>query len=94
MTKPPRLKTIDKDRRLPRAEYENYRKWLADYQPRCQICNQTADDTHHVLFGAYKDDRTLVSLCRLCHMEAHKDKQQSIEKLLPIANQNWSTYGF
>ena len=92
MTKPTRLKTIDKDRRLSKAKYENYRKWLSDYQPRCQICNEIADDTHHVLFGAYKDDRTLVSLCREHHFKAHKEKKAWEQILLPIAQENWKAY--
>lgn len=92
MTKPTMLKTIDKDRRLSKAEYEKYRTWLADYQPRCQIYNDVADDTHQVLFGAYKDDRTLVSLCRKCHSQAHKDKKSLEHVLLPIARKSWSTY--
>ena len=86
------MKLIDKDRRLSKAEYKKYRTWLADYQPRCQICNDVADDTHHVLFGAYKDDRTLVSLCRKCHEKAHKNKKAWESVLLPIARKNWSTY--
>lgn len=86
------MKLIDKDRRLSKAEYKKYRTWLADYQPRCQICNKIADDIHHVLFGAYKDDRTLVSLCREHHAEAHKDKKAWESVLLPIAHENWEAY--
>ena len=86
------MKTIDKDRRLSKKDYENYRIWLSNYQPCCQICNKIADDTHHVLFGAYKDDRTLVSLCRKHHEEAHKNKKEWEKILLPIANENWEKY--
>ena len=86
------MKLIDKNRRLSKSEYEKYRTWLADYQPRCQVCNRIADDTHHVLFGAYKDDRTLVSLCRRHHQMAHNEKDLFQELLLPIAQENWSNY--
>ena len=86
------MKLIDKNRRLSKTEYEKYRTWLADYQPRCQVCNRIAHDTHHVLFGAYKDDRTLVSLCREHHSQAHKDKKAWESVLLPIAQENWSNY--
>lgn len=86
------MKTIDKDRRLSKKDYENYRTWLSNYQPFCQICNELADDTHHVLFGAYKDDRTLVSLCREHHSDAHRDKKSWEKILLPIANENWEKY--
>ena len=86
------MKLIDKNRRLPKADYDNYREWLAETYQMCQICNQATDDTHHVLFGAYKDDRTLVCLCRECHSQAHKHKTEWQDKLLPIAKENWKNY--
>lgn len=92
MTKPPRIKTINKDRRLSKSAYKKYKEYLADLHFTCQICGEVADDTHHVLFGAYKDDRTLVSLCRKHHEEAHKDKKTWERVLLPIANYNWKIY--
>lgn len=86
------MKGIDKERRLSPKDYKRYIEWLADYQPRCQVCNKCSDDLHHVLFGAYKDDRTLVSLCREHHSQAHKDKRAWEKILLPIAQENWKTY--
>ena len=56
------MKLIDKERRLPKAEYERYRLWLCDYQPACQICSNKADDTHHVLMGAFNDDIQVVMI--------------------------------
>lgn len=74
MTKPPRLKTIDKDRRLPKSQFDKYLSHLVAKEPNCQICHSKAIEAHHLLFGAYKDDRTLTTVCRLCHAKKNTEE--------------------
>ena len=83
--------------RLSKAEYAKYKRYLTDTFPICQDedCLQLADDLHHTkfgYFGAAKDDRTLIALCRNHHSLAHDNKKQGQKKYLEIAEKNWRDY--
>ncbi len=83
-----------KSNRLSKKEYAKYKRYLTDTFSICQDedCHQQADDLHHTkfgCFGAVKDDRTLIALCRNHHAEAHKNKGLGQKKYLQIANKNW-----
>ena len=86
------MKTINKERRLPKEEYKRYCEYLANKYPMCQICGAKAVDSHHLVFGAYKDDRTLLNTCRACHEWCHKNKHESIEKYTELGERNWQEY--
>ena len=87
------MKTIDKNRRLPKEEYQRYYAYILDKYPICQVCKSNhAIEAHHSRYGAYKDDKTLVSICRQCHQIAHSNKHKWEKLLLPIANENWKKY--
>lgn len=92
MTKQPRLKTIDKDRKLSKTQFDKYLSHLVNKEPNCQICHSKAVEAHHLIFGAYKDDKTIISVCRECHQWCHANKHESIEKFMHIAQENWKAY--
>lgn len=78
--------------RLSRHNFSKWSAWLANHAPICQICGRTkAVEAHHVLYGAYKDDSTLISVCRPCHMWCHANKKES-QKYWGLAKKNWETY--
>lgn len=56
--------------RLSKAEFEKFKNFLAYEHPMCQICGQAPSvEPHHVKFGCYgadKDDRKLIAVCRAC----------------------------
>lgn len=83
-----------KKNRLSRANYKKYAVWLSIEHPMCQdpSCKNQADDHHHCKFGIYKDDTTLVNLCREHHIWAHANKKESQKRYMGVAQQNWSEY--
>ena len=84
------MKTINKFRRLPKEEYQRYYAYILDRYPICQVCESNyAIEAHHTLYGAYKDDKTLIAVCRQCHQIAHSNKHKWEKLLLPIAYLNW-----
>lgn len=62
----------------------------------CQICKKNEiDDMHHLLFGSYgadKDDRTIIGVCRECHEWCHKHKHESQARYMFIADRNWKAF--
>ena len=84
------MKTIDKNRRLPKEEYQRYYAYIMAKYPICQVCDSNHSiEAHHTLYGAYKDDKTLVAVCRQCHQIVHSNKHKWEKLLLPIAKKNW-----
>lgn len=89
------------DKKLEKKDLQNYQKWLKENHSQCQAqandkCEHYAVDIHHVLFGSYgadKDDRTLLAVCRHCHLWAHRNKSLSQELFLHVAMDNWKQYG-
>jgi len=82
--------------KLTKVKLKEYRKTLPDY---CQIqqdgCSGEAQDAHHLFygrFGADKDDRWQVSVCRVCHQWCHSNKMESQDKYQEIAVCNWNNY--
>jgi len=87
------MKQIDKDRKLSKAEYKKYYDYLADMFPICKMCvTEKATQAHHVLYGSYKSDKTIITICNQCHLIAHSNKHKWEAILLPIANANWTEY--
>lgn len=72
------------------------REFLAETYPACQICGwRRAVEAHHVVYGCYganKDDRKQISVCRECHLWCHANKHESIEKFESLADENWEKY--
>jgi len=60
---------------------------MIDYgveNPRCEICNNLAVDIHHIVPKSQLGDdiaSNFISLCRDCHIEAHKDKRKFQDKI-------------
>lgn len=83
-------------KRLSKQENENFREFLAETYPACQICGwRRAVEAHHVVYGCYganKDDRKQISVCRECHLWCHANKKESIEKFESLADENWREY--
>ena len=77
--------------RMPKKEIIAYMRWVVNSFP-CQKCGNMAQDAHHCLYGAYKDDRYLVALCRSCHQWAHANKKEGQALLMGIAEDNHKTY--
>ena len=59
----------------------------------CQICHKNnIEEFHHLFFGSYgadKDDRTLIGVCRECHEWCHSNKHQSQRDYKKVADLNW-----
>lgn len=88
------------DKKLQKKDLQNYQKWLKENHSLCQArlngCEHETVEAHHVLFGSYgadKDDRTLLAVCRYCHSWVHKNKALSKELFLHVARENWKQYG-
>jgi len=83
------------DRKLSRREYKAFCDSIADIEDgMCQWCGERkGDDFHHASYGrmgADKDDRTLVLLCRECHVMAHSGKNR--DALVALGKANWLTF--
>lgn len=81
------------DKRLDAKKYKLKCQWLFDTYPKCQVCLvNDSNDAHHVLSGAYKDDRTIISICRYpCHHNIHFGQYGidiSKDELLKIGKSN------
>ena len=84
-----------KKKRLSKSAMRAYILWMNDKHPLCQICGDTADDLHHLFYGRYgadKDDKTLISVCRKCHEFCHQHKKESQEKYEHIVKNNWEKF--
>lgn len=90
----------DDVKKLKEKQFKQYRIWLFSNYPECQAqldgCQGNAIDAHHVLFGSYgadKDDKAQITICRSCHDWCHKNKALSQELFLHVARSNWKEYG-
>jgi len=79
---------------MPKAEILDYMRWMVnEHAPVCQRCGEAStDDAHHLLYGAYKDDRYLISVCRSCHEWFHKNKRKGIDSYEVLAIENYENY--
>ena len=79
--------------RMNKKEIKAYMLWVVNERaPVCQRCGAQTQDAHHILYGAYKDDRYLVGLCRSCHDWAHRNKRESQATLLRLGEANYKLY--
>lgn len=87
---------IKQSKKLPKAENISYRQWLQENITVCQICGiRQPEDAHHLNYGSYgadKDDKTQIAVCRVCHIWLHANKRKGIERYSHIAQDNWSAY--
>lgn len=67
---------------------------------KCQVClDNSTDDYHHSIYGSFgadKDDRTLVAICRECHHTIHHSRNGQgrtlRNKAIPIGLANWKAF--
>jgi len=81
--------------KLSMYEYNEFRIFVATMHPECQVCGKQAHDLHHLRYGRYgadKDDRSLLSVCRDCHLWCHKNKKESQEKYMSVVDKNWEDF--
>lgn len=75
---------------------KKYAKWLLEKYPVCQICeDKQSIEAHHLMFGCYganKDDRTLIAVCRECHMYCHANKHESQKEFKELVNKNYKEF--
>lgn len=85
-----------KEKRLSKSENLRFREWLCESFSRCQICGvRPPQDAHHLYFGAFgadKDDKTQIAVCRECHEWLHKNKKYGQETYKEIAEKNYQTF--
>ena len=79
--------------RMTKSDLSTYQMYIyEDSLGLCQLCHkEPIDDYHHSKYGCYgadKDDKFLIGLCRTDHDLCHKDKQKNNEALY-IAQVNW-----
>jgi len=84
------------EKRMSQKEYHAYCDHIRDVSDGiCQACGDFPfDDTHHTKwgsFGADKDDRSLVGVCRGCHDKCHADRDFN-DSLSWIATDNYQTF--
>lgn len=82
-------------KKLPPKQLQAFKNYINKQTKYiCQICNKRlAVEYHHALFGANKDDKTLVAICRHCHSDIHvkSDKEkESFAKL--VGSKNWEEF--
>lgn len=87
-------------KKMNKLEYKAYCDWLFSIYPYCQVCeNNLSQDVHHShygYFGAKRDDRYIVAICRDCHYQIHHGSYSNIPKdrreIEEIGRQNWRDY--
>ena len=100
MTKAEQLKrnTPSNPKKLGYLAWHAYADWLNEISDgKCQVCQTNPlHDLHHSIFGSYgadKDDRSLVGICRQCHEDCHSNKNGAINsKAIRIGRKNWKKY--
>ncbi len=100
MTKEEQLRRskTDNPKKLGYIAWHNYVDWINEISNgMCQLCKKNPlDEMHHSAYGsqgADKDDRTLVGICRYCHLDCHKEKHGSVNsKAVKIGRANWRKY--
>lgn len=91
----------DNPKKLPKPTLQNFIDTIFKLSKgKCQICKvNKIDEYHHALygnFGADKDDRSLVGICRECHYCIHHGKNGGSQKLrqnaVLVGENNWSFF--
>lgn len=83
-----------KENRISVDVMSSFRNFIAEKSfDTCQICHKEhIAEFHHLFYGSYgadKDDRTLIGVCRECHEWCHKNKHQSQRDYKKVADLNW-----
>jgi len=67
---------------MTRIEYEIYVDFVnSKAKGLCQLeCGRKADDIHHSKRGIYKDDRSIIAICRQCHNTIHACGYKQIDE--------------
>lgn len=86
----------DNPKKMSKSENKKYREFISDIaKGKCQLCGNRGDDFHHSIWGRYgaeKDDRYQLLLCREHHEICHKDKYGFNSNSLKIAVINYMEY--
>jgi len=73
-------------KKMPKSEYRQHCNHIREISfGNCQICKHAGEDMHHSIFGNYganKDDRSIVLVCRECHDKCHKDREFNQKAIL------------
>lgn len=67
---------------------------------KCQLCNNfNTDEYHHSIYGSFgadKDDRSLMAICRGCHHLIHHSREsrskQARQDAIVIGVENWRVH--
>jgi len=81
-------------RKFTPADYKEYQNRIMAIG-HCQLCGDSDISTpHHARFGAHKDDRTLMCICMVCHMDIHTNGDKVKQKMAEhFGEKNWREYG-
>ena len=83
-----------RENRLSVEVISSFRNFISEIAfDTCQICHKEhIAEFHHLFYGSYgadKDDRTLIGVCRECHEWCHKNKHKSQRDYKKVVNLNW-----
>ena len=83
-----------KENRISVDVMSSFRNFISEKSfDTCQICHKEhIAEFHHLFYGSYgadKDDRTLIGVCRECHLWCHSNKHRSQRDYKKVADLNW-----
>jgi len=90
---------IQDKKRFSKKELDRYKNFIfRKEEGMCQSgCNREGVEYHHVLRGAYKNDKSIVLTCRECHTIVHfstdTHEREALNILFKSASiENWREY--
>jgi len=92
---------VPNPKKMPQIEKELYQDFIFEKsQGKCQCgCGSDGVEYHHTKRGIYKDDRSIILICRRCHTLIHNCEYKNIDEtsrltLLAKAKgkENWRDY--
>ncbi len=90
---------IQNPKRFTKKELDKYKNWIfRKAEGMCQAnCGREGVEYHHVLRGAYKNDKSIVLSCRECHMTVHfstdTHEREALNTLFKsVSVSNWREY--
>lgn len=83
-------------KKMSKTQYKAYCDFIREKAGfLCQMCETSLlEDMHHAeygYFGADKDDRFLIGVCRSCHMSCHADRKTNNVAIV-IARKNYEDF--
>lgn len=103
MTKAEQLSKVKKDnpRKMSKADKENLEDFInIKSLGKCQCgCGRDGVEYHHSKRGAYKDDRSIMLICRRCHTLIHNCEYKNVDETSRLTllakdegKSNWKAY--